>query len=135
LDHFFSLEILCRKDNYNVNHSLGIIIKNHFFSCWALSYNYIKINGAFNSLLLFSVCHLQMGVLAHVVGINFTLELFFAYLNIIKIVFSIVFSTHMVCYFHSFNYIWRLYLHNFLIIIMFLYFPNFVLFLIIKICD
>jgi hypothetical protein len=36
-----------------------------------------------------------MGVLAHVVGINFTLELFSAYLNIIKFVFSLVLSTHM----------------------------------------
>jgi hypothetical protein len=35
-----------------------------------------------------------MGVLTHVVGINFTLELFSTYLNTIEIVFSLVLSTH-----------------------------------------
>ncbi len=55
LDHFFYLEMLCKKDNLNVNLSLDIIIiKLEMFFLLRIVLYYIKINVAFNSLLMFN---------------------------------------------------------------------------------
>jgi hypothetical protein len=44
---FFPFKILCKKNNWNVNHSSNIILK-YKKSCWALFCNCIKINATLN---------------------------------------------------------------------------------------
>jgi hypothetical protein len=54
--HFFSLNLLCKKNTYNINYCVGIVKKHSklfFMSCIILQC--VELGAALNSLLIFSV--------------------------------------------------------------------------------